>query len=228
MHRVVAVIQARMGASRLPNKMMLHLKGYPIVEWIYKRILRATKLDEIIFAIPDTHLDDVLAAYLKQLGAKTFRGSENDVLGRFYGAAQESRATHVVRICADNPFLCPEAIDDLINFYFDNPCDYAYNHIPRKNLYPDGLGAEMVSMDLLTTIWREAKKPSQRQHAFNYIWEHQEQFQIKTFDPADSRLAMPELKLDIDTLDDYEKLLSIPVHIEMSALEIVTLCKDNI
>ena len=61
-----------------------------------------------------------------------------------------------------------------------------------------------------------------------YIWEHQEQFQIKTFDPADSRLAMPELKLDIDTLDDYKKLLTIPVHIEMSSLEIVTLCKDNI
>ena len=228
MLRIIAVIQARMGASRLPNKMMLHLKGYPIVEWVYKRISRVTKLDDIIFAIPDTSLDDVLAIYLKQLEVKTYRGSEKDVLGRFYEAAQECQATHVVRICADNPLLCPEVIDDLIHFYFDNPCDYAYNHIPRGNMYPDGLGAEMVSMDILKTIWRESQSPFQREHAFNYIWEHQEQFQIKTFDPADSRLARPELKLDIDTLDDYKKLLSIPVHLEMSALEIVTLCKENI
>jgi spore coat polysaccharide biosynthesis protein SpsF len=225
MPRVVAVIQARMGASRLPNKMMLHLKGYPIVEWIYKRISRVKKLDGIIFAIPDSSLDNVLATYLKQLGAKTYRGSEKDVLDRFYGAAQESQATHVVRICADNPFICPEVIDDLIHFYFDNPCDYAYNHIPRGNLYPDGLGAEIVQMDLLKTIWRVAQTASQREHAFNYIWDHQEQFKIKTFDPIDPRLERPELKLDIDTLDDYNKLLSIPVHLEMSALEIVTLCK---
>jgi spore coat polysaccharide biosynthesis protein SpsF len=221
--RIVAVVQARMGSSRLPNKMMLHLHGYPVVEWIFRRVGAARLVDSCVFAIPDTARDDVLQLYLEGIGAKVFRGSEHDVVGRFHQAALLHGATHVVRVCADNPLICPQEIDNLISCYFDKECDYVYNHIPRNNRYPDGLGAEMVSANLLELIQREASSQAQREHVFNYLWDNSERFSIGTFDPLDQALARPELKLDLDTYEDYRKLLSRKIEIDMDAREIVTI-----
>ena len=84
MEVVTAIIQARMGASRLPNKMLLHLHGYPVVEWVYRRISQAKKVDRILFALPDTAQDDVLAGFLESIGAEVYRGSETDLVDRYY------------------------------------------------------------------------------------------------------------------------------------------------
>jgi len=226
--KVVALAQARMGSCRLPNKMMLHLHGYPVVEWIFRRLSRSLLLDAIIFVIPDSPVDDVLALYLEQVGATVFRGSEDDVLARFYLAAQKFEATHLVRVCCDNPLVSPREIDHLISFYVQNPCDYAYNHIPSGNLYPDGLGAEIVSFDMLETIHMEAKLPSQREHIFNYIWDNRERFTVKTFDPGDPILARPDVKLDLDTWKDYYRLLKFRIYPEISDTEIMTILGDDL
>lgn len=220
---IVGIVQARMGASRLPNKMMLALHGYPVVEWIFRRCKRSVRLNRLVFAIPDGSQDDVLAEYLKRMGATVFRGSESDVLQRFWGAAQSFSATHVVRICADNPLICPEAIDHLVERYFDKPCDYIYNHIPKNNRYPDGLGAEMVNADLLDHLNRKAVAASQREHVFNYIWDNTDRFQIRTFDPPDAMLHLPDLKLDLDTHEDYLGLIRMDIHPEMTARQIVAM-----
>lgn len=220
-NHVVAIVQCRMGAMRLPNKMMLPLKGIPVIDWVAFRLRRAQRLDDLIFAVPDTTADDVLAEHLKILGVKIFRGSEKNVVSRFYQTAKSVKATHIVRVCADNPFIDAGVVDDLVDFYFKTPCDYAYNHIPRNNHYPDGLGAEIVSFEILKRIDREAKMPSQREHVLNYIWDNPEKFIIKTFDPADERVAHPELKMDIDKQEDYERLSRLPVRVEMTAEEIV-------
>ena len=222
-NKIVAIVQARMGASRLPNKMMLHLNGYPIIEWIYRRVSRSKSIDALVFAISDLREDDVLSEYLESIGANVFRGSEQDVLSRVYEAAKEFQASHFVRICADNPVVCPEAIDDLIDFYFNNECDYAYNHIPKGNKYPDGLGAEMISFELLANINEKADKESQREHALNYIWDNQEKFSIKTFDPKNNNIAKPDLKLDIDTSEDYLRFIKQPIDPDMPTEEIVEL-----
>ena len=144
--RVIAIIQARLGSTRLPGKMLMELNGSPIVEWVCNRVRRAQGLDAAVAAIPEGSLDDPTRGYLHTISMAVYRGSEDDVVGRFR-AAQLHEATHIVRVCADNPFIDPHAIDALIDVYF-NPCDYAYNHIPRNNLWPDGLGAEIVSMEL--------------------------------------------------------------------------------
>lgn len=218
---VVGIVQARMGASRLPNKMMLHLHGYPVIEWVYRRCSKASALDALVFALPDTARDDLLASYLEGLGANIYRGSENDVLGRFHGAALAYGATHVVRICADNPLVSPVQIDELVSFYSSVTCDYAYNHIPLGNLYPDGLGAEMTSFELIDSLNGTATAPSQREHLFNFIWDHPGCYTIKTFDPSDRVLQRPDLKLDIDTLDDYRFFLAHSMWPEMSDRDIV-------
>lgn len=219
---VVAIVQARMGSTRLPNKMMLHLKGYPVVEWVARRVKCASKIDDMLFAIPETPIDDILEIHLKGLGVKVFRGSENDVIKRFHDAAIESGASHIVRVCADNPLVSPKEIDRLVDFYFTNHYDYAYNHVPINNNYPDGLGAEMASFAVIETIQYRATIASQREHVFNYVWDNACDFTIGTFEPDDHAIAHPDVKLDIDDYGDYRKFIEKDIRIDMTSVEIVS------
>jgi len=218
--KTVVIIQARMGASRLPNKMLLHLHGYPICEWVFRRVQQAENIDQVVFALPNVIKDDVLAWYLESIGVDLFRGSEMDLVDRYYQAAKQAGADQIVRVCADNPLICASEIDRLINFFNMEKCDYAYNHIPKGNQYPDGLGAEICSMELLEEIYYNTSSTEQREHLFNYIWENDADYVIKTFNPPKS-IAHPNLKLDLDTEDDYKKLLEKNYQINMSAEEII-------
>lgn len=219
--KVVAIVQARMGATRFPGKMMSELRGHPLMHWVLKRCRQSETVDQLVVAIPDGSQDDILAEFLLQEQATVFRGSENDVLRRFYEAATHHQAAWVVRICADNPFVSPLQIDNLVRFATNGSVDYAYNHIPRGNTYPDGLGAEIVRMDVLGTIHANAKLPSHREHVFNYLWQNEAQFRIATFDPADSRIARPDLKLDIDSRDDLLRLSKLSLSPDSTDREII-------
>jgi spore coat polysaccharide biosynthesis protein SpsF len=222
----VAIIQARMGATRLPNKMLLHLNGYAVVEWVYYRVKQSKRVNQIIFALPDTKQNNILAWFLESIGATVFRGSENDLVDRYYQAAKNVSADEIVRVCADNPLICASEIDRLINFFHQTSCDYAYNHIPKNNQYPDGLGAEICKMELLEEIHINSRKTKHREHLFNYIWDNEERYIIKTFNPPEY-LASPDLKLDIDRIEDYQQLLTKNYRIDMSAEEIVNLAKEK-
>jgi spore coat polysaccharide biosynthesis protein SpsF len=219
----LAIIQARMGSTRLPGKLLLDFHGHTIVEWIYKRVSQANLLDGLIFAIPITIDNDILEDHITAMGGIVYRGSENDLVDRFYQVAHKYKADRIVRVCADNPMICGEVIDHLIEYYDHNQCDYAYNHIPRNNLYPDGLGAEICSIALLDEIKKRAVTAGHKEHLFNYIWDNQSNYNIKTFDPSDHRLIHPELKLDLDTPEDYRYLSKRPYKIGMTAVEIIAL-----
>jgi spore coat polysaccharide biosynthesis protein SpsF len=177
----------------------------------------------VVCALPDSKADDVLHDYLRTLGANVYRGSESDVVARYHAAAHSYNADHIVRICADNPLVTATEIDHLISFYAMSEADYAYNHVPRENLYPDGIGAEITSMGIIDEIFLRAKTPAQREHLFNFILENSTKYRIATFDPLDEMLTRPDIKLDIDTLDDYAKLLDMPLHIDMTAREVISL-----
>lgn len=209
--RTVAIVQARLGSSRLPLKSLLCLRNKPIIDWVTERLAKSNRLDDIIVAVPDTPLDKVLARHLENAGCNFIRGPENDVLSRFVMAAEAAKADVVVRICADNPLVSWEAIDKLVDFYADGKCDYAWNHIPRNNKWPDGLGGEIISIELLREIAKKAILPAQREHCLNYIWDNADKFKLATFDPKEAWLKHPELKLDIDTVDDFAKLSLLPI-----------------
>lgn len=221
--RTVALIQARLGSSRLPLKTLLCLRGLPLIDWIVQRAATSTLVDKVVVAIPDTPLDDVLADHLHRRNIAFFRGSENDVLHRFCAAGRAFEAEQVVRICADNPLVSGEAIDQLLQFYALGGVDYAYNHIPRNNLWPDGLGAETLSMTLLEELERTATLPAHREHCLSYIWDNAAQYRIGTFDPADPALRRPELKLDMDNKEDFRHLALLPLRPDMRMSEIVAL-----
>ena len=232
--RTVALIQARMGSTRLPCKMLLCLHGLPIIDWVLHRTAKSRLLNGIIVATSDSPGDDPLALHLQKKGIPLFRGPEDDVLKRFRLAAEQARATHIVRICADNPLIWGEEIDHLIQHYRSrlpsgpgntSPPEedrlYAYNHIPNNNLYPDGLGAEIISMPLLRLLDEKAEIPAHREHCLSYIRDNPEQFSISTFDPPDSRLHRPDVRLDVDTPEDYRNLALLPLHPDISPLEIL-------
>ena len=151
-------------------------------------------------------------------------------LKKFYlthGAAAAHGADLVVRVCADNPLIWGGEIDNLIRFYqrehTAGNCDYAYNHIPRNNLYPDGLGAEIVSFELFTKAMNEATLPAHREHCLSYIVDNPELFAIRTFDPLDPALHHPEMKLDMDTADDFINLALRDIRPDITPREIVEL-----
>ena len=202
--KTVIVIQARLGSSRLPCKTLLNLHGLPVIDWVVGRCARSELADDLVVALPDTRRDEVLARHLRAQGVNTFRGSEQD-----------------------NPLIWGGEIDNLIRFYqrehTAGNCDYAYNHIPRNNLYPDGLGAEIVSFELFTKAMNEATLPAHREHCLSYIVDNPELFAILTFDPLDPALHHPEMKLDMDTADDFINLALRDIRPDITPREIVEL-----
>ena len=222
----IAIIQARMGSTRLPNKMLLSLHGKPIIEWVVKRVQKSKLLDAIVVAIPNTKKDEILENYLKDLGVEVFKGSEENVLNRFYASVKDKQPKNIVRICADNPLICPNEIDNLISFYKNNNCDYAYNHIPKNNLYPDGLGAEMISFELLEWLEKNVTDTKHREHCLSYITDNSDKFVIKTFNPS-QELQYPNIKLDIDTFEDFAKLSQKKFDIDTEATELIKLFKEQ-
>jgi len=228
--RNVAIIQARMGSSRFPGKMLARLGGIPLLEWVVRRLLRATTLAQVVLATSDRDSDDALAELATRLGIAVFRGSEADVLGRFVGAASMARADNVVRICADNPFIDPAEVDRLVRYFAEIPCDYACNHQDRLGSgYADGFGAEILSAALLEKIAANALEVRHREHVTLYLWDHASEYTLNAV-AAPAELAFPKLRFDVDTPDDLanlEVLVGAGVAIETTACDIIRIAQEN-
>lgn len=224
--RTVAIVQARIGSSRFPGKMLQPLGGRPLLEWVLHRVASSAGVDETILATSTLSRDDPLAELAEKCGARVFRGDENDVLGRFAGAASIAGAEWVVRVCADNPFIDPGEIDRLIDYFRDIPCDYACNHLDRLGSgYADGFGAEMLGADLLRQIADIATEARHREHVTLYLWDHADKYRLCAM-PAPVALAHPELRFDVDVTADLaglEKLVAAGVELSTTAEEIVAL-----
>jgi aminopeptidase-like protein/spore coat polysaccharide biosynthesis protein SpsF (cytidylyltransferase family) len=228
--RVVALVQARMGSKRFPGKMLMPLGGRPILEWVLHRVKQARTLDKVVLATSDTTADEGLADLARANGVKVFRGSENDVLARFAGAAKEAGASIVVRICADNPFVDPREIDRLVTYFAGSSCDYACNHQDRLgSRYADGFGAEILRTSLLKSIAEKVTEARHREHVTLYLWEHASEYRLCAV-AAPDELAFPELRFDIDTPGDLvrlERLVRAGVVVEMTATDIIRIAKAN-
>lgn len=165
-----AVIQARMGATRMPGKVMLGIEGEPMIWHVIDRIKKAKKINEIILAIPDTKENDILEKFAKHNNTKYFRGSEKDVLYRYYCAAKEFKIDTILRITSDCPLVDPELVDLLIEKHLNSGADYVSN--VQKRTFPKGLDIEVFTFDALEKAHKEGKKNSNREHVTLYIREH--------------------------------------------------------
>lgn len=164
---VVAIVQARMGSTRFPGKVMRPICGVPMIGLLLERLSRSNNIGQIIVATSSGCRNDSLATYVNGLGYPVYHGSEDDVLDRYYQTALRVRADSVIRVTGDCPLIDPALVDAVIALFLQSGADYATNTIPPT--YPDGLDVEVFSFKALETAWREAKEPYQREHVTAFI-----------------------------------------------------------
>ena len=172
---VVAVIQARMGSTRLPGKVEKLILGKPMLAHQIERVKHAKLVDKIVIATTNKTEDDKVEQIAKECGVACFRGSEKDVLDRFYKAAKGAGAGVVVRLTGDCPFSDPNVIDEVIQFFLDSGID----DTGTPENYPEGFDTEVFSFIALEKAWNEAQKPSEREHVTPYLYNHPEIFKVE-------------------------------------------------
>lgn len=206
----VAVIQARMGSSRLPGKALLELGGEPVVERVYRRVERIEGLDRAVVATTTEAADEPLVAHCRAVGIPVHRGSESDVLDRYYRVADELGATVVMRITADCPLLDPRESARVLAAFLDAPgCGYASNVEPP--FLPDGMDTEVMSFAALERMWREARAPEEREHVTLHARRHPQRFSaVALRDPRDRS----DYRLTLDTPADYRRLQEVVAILE--------------
>ncbi len=165
--KVVAIVQARMGSTRLPGKSLLPLSGKPAIERLLSRLARAHQVDEIWVATSDKGENDPLVALVERLGFPVFRGDENDVLSRFAIVAQKSGADAIVRVTGDCPLIDPVVVDSIIQHFRASDADFVSNTLTRS--FPDGLDVEVFTVAALNEAASKAQEPFLRQHVTPYI-----------------------------------------------------------
>jgi spore coat polysaccharide biosynthesis protein SpsF len=197
--KTVAVIQARIGSTRLPGKVLLNLAGEPMLGRVVQRVRRARNVDEVLVATTTETQDNTIAALCAECGWLCFRGSENDVLDRYYQAARSCSADVVVRITSDCPVIDPGVVEVAIDERRLQQADYCANVVHRT--YPRGLDVEVFTMATLEIAWREDNRPESREHVTPFILQHPERFVLANIscdeDSSDRRWT-------VDTPEDLE------------------------
>jgi spore coat polysaccharide biosynthesis protein SpsF len=239
--KTIAIIQARMASSRLPDKVLLDIAGKPMLAWVVERTQRAQNLAEVIVATTTDSSDDAVQALCQERGYPVYRGSAFDVLDRYYQAARQHGADIVVRITADCPLIDPGLIDKAVATFTGSegsesravrrdallataasplasplspfPYDFVANRLPPPwgRTYPVGLDIEVCSFSGLEQAWSEANQPHQREHVMPFFYEQPERFRIRLLN---HKFDYGELRWTVDTPQDLELLRSIAAHFD--------------
>jgi len=198
--KIVSIIQARMGSSRFPGKVMELLGDKPMIGQVINQISFSSKIDDIILATTEESTDDILAEYVTKLGLKVFRGSKNNVLSRYYNAALFTDANVIIRNTGDNPLVDPTIIDKLIQTLITENCDFVSNNLKRS--YPRGYDAEVLTLQSLKTAVLKAKQPEYLEHVTLYHKTHTKEFNSRNI-MAPKNQRRPNLRLTVDTKKDF-------------------------
>ncbi|MBN1392872.1 MAG: glycosyltransferase family protein [Sedimentisphaerales bacterium] len=213
--KIVITIEARMTSSRLPGKVMLPVNGKPVLEHLVNRLKQVKSSQEIVLATTVNKTDDCLVELARRQGIAWFRGSEEDVLNRVIGAAESVDADIVVEVTGDCPVIDPLLIEQSIQMFLHNPCDFLSNGpIPGDPVgcgYPIGMVSPVFRMEALKRSATETADPLDHEHVMLYIYNHPEKFgHLYLIAPGD--LYWPELALTLDEPKDYELLKKIIEH----------------
>jgi len=204
--KIGVIIQARYGSTRLPGKVLLPLKGESVLYHGIKRVQQAKMIDQIIIATSSYIQDDKIEAEVKKLGLTCFRGSESDVLSRYYLAAMENNFDIIVRITSDCPLVDPQVIDKVVQKYLDCQPNISTNTTldEKYRTYPRGLDVEVFSFKSLEIAHNEAREPYQREHVTPYIYENSEKIAVVQND-----VDYSNYRWTLDTKEDYQAIEKI-------------------
>ncbi len=196
---VIAIIQARMGSTRLPKKILKRIQGRTVLEHVIDRTRAAKKVDDVIVAATTRKEDSKIVRLCAELDISTFCGSEDDVLDRYYQAARLFKAEYIVRITSDCPLIDPKVIDDVITLYFGKNANYATNLLPET--FPDGEDVEVFSFNALRIAWENAKLVSEREHVTPFIRNNPNVFKIVNLE---CEFDLSAKRWTVDEPEDFE------------------------
>ncbi|EMJ86407.1 cytidylyltransferase domain-containing protein [Leptospira meyeri] len=227
--KIVATIEARMTSSRLPGKVLKEVLNKPMLYYLVQRLRMVPSIDEIVLATTINKTDDVLIDFAKNEGISYFRGSEDDVMSRVVGAGESAKADVIVEITADCPIIDPAVVDQTIQLYLHNPCDYASNVVVRS--YPIGMDTQVFSLDTLKKSFNMTEDKLDREHVTRHIRQNPDLF--KQVHLVSSYLDYwPELAVTLDEVSDYELIKKIIEYFYeknpyFSCADIVALIKEK-
>lgn len=190
------VVQARLGSTRLPGKVLADLDGEPLLCFMLGR-LRSLRVDAIVVATSTEPRDDAVADAAREAGVPVVRGSEHDVLNRFMTALDAHPATHVIRLTADCPLTDPEIVNATLEVHHHQGADYTSNVTPRT--FPKGLDVEVATVAALRTAAAEARDPTEREHVMPFLYRHPERFRLASYRNDE---LLGEERWTVDTADD--------------------------
>ena len=206
MEKIVATIEARMTSTRLPGKVLLPAGGQPMLKHLVDRLRQVSSLQAIVLATTVNCTDDCLEGFAQKEDIACFRGSEEDVMGRVIGAADSVQADIVVEITGDCPVIDPLIVEQTIQMFRHNSCEYASNSLFRS--YPDGMDTQVFALETLKRSAALTNEPLDREHVTLHICNHPDLFRhVILVAPPD--LYWPGLGLTLDEQDDYELLKNL-------------------
>lgn len=204
--KVVAVVQARMGSSRFPGKVLKEILGKPMLWHLINRLKHARLVNKIIIATSDNDGDKPIIEFAKDNGVDYYAGSELDLVDRLYQAAKRFGADAIVRITGDCPLVDPALVDNVIKTYLDNEdrFDYVSNVTPRT--YPDGLDTEIFSFRALKRAWEEVEDPFRREWITTNFFEHPEKYRLGNVEHSED---LSHMRWTVDYQDDFDFVTEI-------------------
>lgn len=231
--KTVLIVQARMDSKRLPGKTLAKIGEWSLIELVLKRASKATMIDNIVLATSVNPKDDVLEEHVRQKGFQIHRGSEDDVLSRFFEAARIFNPKLVVRITGDCPLISPKLIDLAVKTFIDRNDDYMSISIgeTKEKAYPRGFDVEITTFEALNIASKNATKQFEREHVMPYLYTHQDQFSVSYLDPSLEH-SRPRYRLCVDTPQDLDVILKIYDYfknklIEADFKDIIQFLDDN-
>ena len=227
--KVVAIIQARMGSTRLPRKAMLDIEGKPMLWHVVERIKRVQNIDEVVVATTTEDEDRFIVDYCAEENINCFRGSSEDVLDRYYKAALDYKADVVVRITSDCPLIDSGLVDRLVEAYLAEKEQYVGASTIINRTFPRGLDCELVNFRTLERLWKDVAEIKYREHVTLYMYKHPEGFDIKSVeldkDFSDHRWTVDEQE-DLDFIREVYKSLYVEKE-NFDFKDVLSLLNDN-
>jgi spore coat polysaccharide biosynthesis protein SpsF (cytidylyltransferase family) len=207
--KITAIVQARMGSTRFPGKVLMDLGGWTVLARVLRRLVRASRLHEIVVATTDAGSDDEIVTECARLKVFCFRGSEHDVLERYLRTAEQFRSDLIVRITADCPLIDPEVVDEVVAACITRDVDLSCNDVPHT--FPRGLDVAAFTIETLRRIQDIADQPNHREHVTALVYQRPDIF--KTYLVKGER-DVSRLRWTIDTPEDLQLTRAIYAHFE--------------
>jgi spore coat polysaccharide biosynthesis protein SpsF len=199
---VAAIIQARMNSTRLPGKVLLPIKGRPVIDYLFRQLSQVKKLDKIILATTSNREDVPLVDYAKENNIPYYTGSESDVLDRYYQTASKFKIQNIMRITGDCPLLDPDVCIRLMELYFEEKADIAHT----GSSFAEGLDCEIFSYTALKEAFTKATLKSEREHVTMFLYNHPGNFKISTLE---NHTDDSKYRYTLDQKEDYHALQAI-------------------